>query len=87
MRVRRQLCISKVSVGVQGAGAVISPSFEFKFKEAKDFPKESCVVSERRNISFSTTWKVSNQLFGCLICKFFELATSRELSLIIHVHV
>lgn len=81
------LCISKVFVGVRGAGPVISPSFKFKFKEGKDFSKESCVISERRNISFSNTWKVSDQLFGRLICKLPELATSRELSLIIHVHV
>lgn len=56
------LCIYKVFVGVRGAGAIISPSFKFKFKEAKDFPKESCVISERRNISFSNTWKVTNCL-------------------------
>lgn len=55
------LCISKVFFG---GGAVISPHFMLMFKEAKNFPKESHVISERKNISFSNTWKVSDQLFG-----------------------
>lgn len=81
------LRISKVFVGVRGAGAVISPSFKFKFQEVKDFFKESWVISERKNISFSNTQKVSDQLFRRLKCKLFELVTSRELSLSMHVHV
>lgn len=81
------LCVSKVFVGVRGVGAVISPSFKFKFQEVKDIFKESWVIIERRSISFSNTQEVSDQLFRRLKCKLFELVMSRELSLIIRVHV
>lgn len=66
---------------------MISPSFKFKFQEGKDFFKESWVIIERRSISFSNAQEVSDQLFRRLKCKLFELVMSRELSLIIRVHV